>query len=340
MKKLSIVVPVYKVEKYIHACLESVFRQGISDEDFEVIIVNDGTPDRSIDLIEDIIKEHKNIILINQHNQGLSVSRNNGIGIANGRYIIFLDSDDLLADGSLNPLIEIASQTEVDLITADFKRMDDEEINNNKDALISQPNSIIEKTTGRSLFMEDFNPKECYVWRVIYRTEFLRTNNIYFVPGICYEDMPFIHECYLKANRCLKTHYLLYLYRVGHSSITSSINKKTGKDFGTAISKTWELRDIEGLPSPIKEKLHDNIFAAFSVLTYGITHDMQSLSDMNEVMDHLKGIAPDLKFTHGFKQQFVNFMYHKMAYTYILIRMLVVKAKKSKFFNLLNKIGR
>ena len=98
MTKLSIIVPVYNVEKYIRPCIESLFYQGLDDADFEVIIVNDGTPDKSMEMIADIIQQHDNITVINQENQGLSVTRNNGIALAKGDYILMPDSDDLLID--------------------------------------------------------------------------------------------------------------------------------------------------------------------------------------------------------------------------------------------------
>ena len=89
---LSIIVPVYNVEKYVRACLESIFRQGLDEDRFEVIIVNDGTRDRSMEMIADIIGQHKNITVINQENQGLSVDRNNGVKAAKGDYIIMPES--------------------------------------------------------------------------------------------------------------------------------------------------------------------------------------------------------------------------------------------------------
>ena len=98
MTDLSIIVPVYNVEKYIRPCIESIFRQGLEEERFELIIVNDGTQDKSMEMIDDIINEHKNIIVINKKNQGLSIARNNGITIAKGEYILMPDSDDLLID--------------------------------------------------------------------------------------------------------------------------------------------------------------------------------------------------------------------------------------------------
>ena len=81
---LSIIVPVYNVEKYVRPCIESIFKQGLDDTDFEVIIVNDGTKDRSMEMIADIIQQHNNITVINQENQSLSIARNNGIAAAKG----------------------------------------------------------------------------------------------------------------------------------------------------------------------------------------------------------------------------------------------------------------
>ena len=81
---LSIIVPVYNVEKYVRACLESIFRQGLNEDIFEVIIVNDGTEDRSVEVIEDIICEHDNISIIHQENLSLSVARNKGMAVAKG----------------------------------------------------------------------------------------------------------------------------------------------------------------------------------------------------------------------------------------------------------------
>ena len=120
MTKLSIIVPVYNVEKYIRTCVESIFRQGLDESIFEVIIVNDGTKDNSMEMIADIIKTHSNISVIEQENQGLSVARNNGIAAAKGEYIFMPDSDDLLIDNSLPFLLNKATETKADLIVADF----------------------------------------------------------------------------------------------------------------------------------------------------------------------------------------------------------------------------
>ena len=127
---LSIIVPVYNIEKYVRTCIESLFRQDLNEDRFEVIIVNDGSTDHSMEMIADIIQQHKNISVINQENQGLSVARNKGMAIAKGEYILMIDSDDILIDGSVKPLLEGAFSSKADMIVANFVQMDDEEINN------------------------------------------------------------------------------------------------------------------------------------------------------------------------------------------------------------------
>jgi glycosyltransferase involved in cell wall biosynthesis len=120
MKQLSIIVPVYNVEKYVYECVDSIFRQGLDENIFEVIIVNDGTKDNSMAVIRELIASRSNIIVIEQDNLGLSVARNNGIAKATGEYILMIDSDDLLIDSSLQLLLNRALETKVDLVVADF----------------------------------------------------------------------------------------------------------------------------------------------------------------------------------------------------------------------------
>ena len=110
MKRLSIILPIYNVEAYIKVGLESIFRQGLDDDAFEVILVNDGTPDNSIGVVDDIISQHQNIIVINQENQGVSIARNSGLNKSQGEYVFFMDPDDLLVDNALSVLLKKAYQ--------------------------------------------------------------------------------------------------------------------------------------------------------------------------------------------------------------------------------------
>ena len=320
MISVSIIVPVYNVEKYIRACMESIFRQGLDEECFEVIIINDGTKDKSMEIIADIISEHSNITVIHQENQGLSVVRNNGIALAKGEYILMPDSDDVLIDNSLPKLLEAALSTKVDLVVADFLKMRDEEIDEMNGNFPQQEEFTFKEKTGEQLLLEDLSPYQCYVWRTLFRREFLIENNIKFVPGIYIQDVPFTHECYIRAKKCLRTPWLLNIYRKGHESATFSFNKKKEKDFCTAIAKTWELTRLNGLSPAMQKKLRNDVYTSFTVMTCSTAHAVKTSSERLEIIDFLREQAPDLCFKDGFRQRLVSFIYQTMPHVFIHIR--------------------
>ena len=317
---LSIIVPVYNVEKYIRTCMESIFKQGLDENQFEVIIVNDGTKDLSMEVIADIISQHKNITVINQDNQGLSVARNNGIAAAKGDYILMSDSDDLLIGNSLPKLLETAIKTQADIIVADFLNMTDEDIDNIKNSPLQEKVFVYKEKTGEELFLQDLNPYQCYVWRALFRREFLLENNLRFVPGIYIQDVPFTHECYLKAGKCIRTTWLLNIYRKGHESATFSFNKRKVKDFCTAIAKTWELTHLNNLSPKVQNKLKEDIYVSFSMMIWIVIHKIEIMSDRIEIIDFMKQQAPDLWFKNGSKQKTESFMYKHVPHLLIHLR--------------------
>lgn len=315
---LSIIVPVYNVEEYIRPCFESIFRQGLDEKCFEVIIVNDGTKDRSIEVIQDIIEQHKNIIVLNQQHQGLSVARNNGIAIAKGKYILMPDSDDLLIENSLKPLLEKAIEYEADLVVADFLRMTNEEINNLQ--VIPQEDLSTQEKTGEQLFLEDLNPYHCYVWRTLYKRSFLLETNLKFYPGIRYQDVPFTHECYLKAGKCLRTNQLLIIYRRRSGSATYSFNVGKARDFSTAIGKTWELITLDGISSAVKEKIRSDMWESFSEMLRLTFRYIKKDKERVKVIDYIRENAHDLDFKNGKKQRLTTFLLRRMPHTFICLR--------------------
>lgn len=321
MTKLSIILPVYNVERYIKPCLESIFKQGLDEDDYEVIIVNDGTEDRSMEIIADIIAAHTNITVINQKNLSLSVARNNGIAAAKGEYILMPDSDDLLIENSLKPLLEKALETKVDLVVADFLEMGDKEIDNLKE--IPQKDFQVKEKTGYELFMEDLNPRQCYVWRTLYRRAFITENHLVFVPGIRYQDVPFTNECYLKAKKCLRISWLLNIYRRGHDSATSSFNKKKAYDLCIVIASTWKLRRIKELPHDVRQKLLDNIFTTFTLLIYFMLYGIKDIADRKDIFAFLHKQVPDLKFNNGMKQRLTSFLFRYSPHFYFYIRIVL-----------------
>ena len=312
---LSIIVPVYNVEKYVRPCLESILRQNLDEERYEIIIVNDGCTDHSMEMIADIIDAHSNISVINQENLSLSVARNNGIAKAKGEYILMPDSDDLLIENSLPILLEKALETKADLVVADFLDLNDEAIANLKD--IKQSEAVFEEKTGEKLFLEDLNPYQCYIWRTLFRRDFLINHQITFVPGVCYQDVPFAHECYIKAKKCIRTHWLLNIYRRGRvDSASYSFNEKKAKDFCIVIAKTWELTHIQDLSPKMQEKLRSDIYTSFSAFSYSALHGIKDASYREELILYLRKNAPDMAFTNSMTERIITFFFRRLPRFY------------------------
>lgn len=316
--KLSVIVPVYNVEKYIRTCIKSIFNQGLPDDDFELILVNDGTQDNSFNVITDIISQHNNVLIIEQENQGLSAARNRGLENASGQYILFLDSDDLLIDNTLVQLLDYTNDAFVDMLIADFIKMDDKEIDlfdNN-----CKSDCHVERKVASQAFTEFFNPKECFVWRTIYRKAFLDNNNIRFITGIFFEDVPFTTECYLKARYCIKTTLPFYIYRQRTNSIVSSINIKKILDFNIVLAELWHMYKNYTLSLQVHKQLMNTIFITFSVSMWYVSHDPILLAQREKIVSDLSDKIPDLYFTNGFKQMTISLFFRLAPCSYIKLR--------------------
>lgn len=323
---LSIIVPVYNVEKYIRPCIESIFRQGLDDHIFELIIVNDGTEDRSMEVIQEIISQHDNVTVINQENQSLSVARNNGIAAAKGEYILMPDSDDLLIENSLGVLLEKAMESKADLVVADFLEMTDDKIKLFHG--VSQNHPKVKEKTGEQLFLEDLNPLQCYVWRTLYRRNFLLDNHLTFVSDIRFQDIPFTHECYIKAKKILRVYWRLNIYRKGRDGAsTASFDKTKAYNYCVAISKTWALTKIDGLSSRIVRKIQEDMYVTYVVLIHNCLYSNFKASELIQLLYYLRQEVPDLNFAYGVRQRITTFMIWKMPRIYVRLMLLRIKVR-------------
>lgn len=172
MKLFSIIMPVYNVEAYVTKAIESVYRQGIDDSLFEFIVINDGTPDNSMQIVERYKALHNNIIIENQKNSGVSTARNRGLRLATGKYICFLDSDDWLADGALAKARQsLGNNPEMAIL---LSHKDNEEIR--------YPQSPKIKYDTEYTGVETFNMGyyRGSVWGVLFNRDFLINNGITF----------------------------------------------------------------------------------------------------------------------------------------------------------------
>ena len=331
MISLSIIIPVYNVEKYIRLCIESIYNQNLEEDSFEVILINDGTKDKSIEIIADIINQHSNITVINQANQGASVARNNGIAIAKGEYIFMPDPDDLLFENSLSVLLKKALETKADIVIADFLEMTNEEIKQN--IFPPQKEFQCRMYTGRELFLTFLAPTRCYAWCNLYRRAFLIDNNLKFIPGIYLQDQPFTHECYLKANLCVKAEWLLNIYRIHPDSALRGNNRKEIElSQSITIANIWKLTNIIGDDTKVKSKLQESILHFFIDSQTRISR-LQNISfDRYAPIDLLREMAPNLDFGKGIKRKTLTLLFRYAPHTLVFGRYLYAKVYENTIY--------
>ena len=362
--KLSIIIPVCNVEKYIGPCLESIYRQGLLDEDFEVIVVNDGSTDDSMKVVEEMLGRHKNILQINPiqttkneavqttptedcsiktqspnlggetAHVGPSVCRNKGMERAKGEYVLFVDSDDLLMDNGLSVLLQKALETEADMVVADFMRLKDEEITSVYDSSTSeaakpsaQPTDtrVVDKS-GLDYYVEDYDPEMgSFIWRILYKRTFLHENHIRLFPGVYYEDIPFLQECYLKAKRVIGIHLLYYIYRIRQRSCTYTFAMKNALDYNTAIANSWRLTEMDNLPERVVTQQKKNIYLFFNYAVDCIIGVFRDPSERIKIVEDMIKKVPDLRFTGGVGPKVVSVLFRAMPYTYIRWRLFNTK---------------
>ncbi len=223
MPKFSIIIPVYNVEKYIKRCLDSVFQQ--SYQDFEVIVVNDGTQDNSMQIVSNY-----NVKIINQVNSGLSVARNNGVANAQGEYILFLDSDDYIEK---DLLLEVSKMLDNN---PELIRFQLREVYDDNSPSVDYP-EIGFLGIGGEEALDRITMYHCVETACLYviKREYYLRENFFFRPNAYHEDFGLIPLVIIKAKSVNSLSYVGYNYRQRQNSIMSTNDyekvKKKVNDF-------------------------------------------------------------------------------------------------------------
>lgn len=219
--ELSIIIPVYNVEKYLHRCLESVIKSTFKD--FELIIINDGSKDASEQVVLDFKEKYSDyedkIMYIKKENSGVSETRNMGIEKAAGRYITFIDSDDYIEDDMLELMMNKMNESDFDIVACNARLVYG---NNKKDHIVSSGynSDLYHKDKIRETMLVQYP----VMWNKIYKTEIIK--KIKFTSGVWYEDMEYLLKLYPHINSIGVVNKPLYNYFQRENSITYTYNDK------------------------------------------------------------------------------------------------------------------
>jgi glycosyltransferase involved in cell wall biosynthesis len=231
---ISVIVPIYKTEKYVSSCLESLINQTL--QNIEIICVNDGSPDNSLIICEKYAQNDPRIIIISQTNQGLSAARNTGLSYARGEYIQFCDSDDYFMPTMCEKMYTVISSMDVDMAMSGIDLVYEDMPPWSDENWFSVP------FRGISTINDDlFKTINVYAWNKIFKREFIVKYNIKFPYGLHYEDAAFLFK-YLMISRSIYCIDLpLYNYvRRSNSIMSATMNEKS--DY--AIDHIYVINDI------------------------------------------------------------------------------------------------
>ena len=297
--KVSVIIPVYNVEKYLRQCLDSVVNQTFKD--IEIIIVNDCSPDNSLQIIKEYQQKDDRIVLVNlKQNLGLGFARNEGLKIAKGKYITFVDSDDWVTKSFIEVLYNNILKSNCDFVSINCFLYDDvlQTIKKEKEKETDSKhiNQII---TDLEIKKEILALSTVWsVWSKIFRKDFLIENNMNFQKYIM-EDIRFMFEAYIHSNSFMFISNQEYFYRKSRKdSISSNINSR--------IYKFLEMFD--DLKKFLIDKnfynIYKNSFLTLVAKSVAFEFEENSLS-----LKESKQIFTDIK--HKFFKEKFQFIYTK-----------------------------
>jgi glycosyltransferase involved in cell wall biosynthesis len=289
MVKISIIIPVYKVESYIQNCLNSLLNQDILPEEYEIICIDDGSPDHTALIIKDYAKKYSNVFYVYQKNQGVSKARNTGLNLATGEYVLFVDGDDSLYSNVLGSLFLEAKTKNLDLLYLQVDYF-------NEDGLYTSTFSM--EATNRSILDGLNHQRRGFVFG-LYRRDFIET--IRFTEGIPIgEDALFNIMVHLVAQRCSYLPIPAYKYLIRSGSALNSELKYSKKAFNGYLKiietlihhieinkNTFTAEQIKYLDRPLYKTIsiafNSNIIPNLSIKRYFQIKKIISKNNLNRL---------------------------------------------------------
>ena len=257
---ISIIIPVYNVEKYLSECLDSILVANCFTG--EVICINDGSTDNSNNILEQYAQRYPNIKHLSQQNQGIGATRNNGLDIATGKYIFFIDSDDTLAPHAIENLCYSINNEDI----VYFNII----IQNDKGEITQRPwykTHPVKNVSGKDYYEHYYNGNVT-VWSGIYKRDLLVRRNLKFLLNVYYEDELFTIQALCFAQNVSTLQQSIYIYRKNLSSITSRFTNKHAQSLLQICDAIYQFILDNNWVTP---KTKRNVWILYYALIYRIS---------------------------------------------------------------------
>lgn len=273
---ISVIVPVYRVEKYLPACIDSILNQTFTD--FELILVDDGSPDRCPEICDETAKRDARVRVIHQANQGLSAARNAGIEAARGAWLSFVDSDDYIAPQFYEKLYQTAQRTDADCVMCSVQNVD--ESGKSIDSALMRVADEVK--TGQEVLQkigrDDVTPY-LTAWNKLYRRKLF--NTLRYPAGRQNEDVFVFAELFCQVQRAACVAEPLYFYRKRIDSIMNSAVKLRNLDEMWAYVNCFEHLQQDNEESILKET-EKRVFAKLTGVYYRVTEEDRYSNKMKQ----------------------------------------------------------
>lgn len=269
--KVSVIIPVYNVQDYLEETLNSILNQSLRE--IEILAINDGSTDKSFEILEIYRKKDRRIKIISQENQGQSIARNKGIDLSKGEYIYFMDSDDLIELNLLEDCYKLSILNKLDFLFFDALSFSENfEKEKLKDYVYDREGLVEEVMSGKK-YLEKLIIKEnfkCPPWLYFINSNFLKKNRLRFYPKIIHEDELFSYQLYLRANRVKYLNKKLFKRRVRlNSTMTSNKGEKNIIGYLTVVQELNKMRSGDNESSNLlKYQIKRILNAAVGVYNY------------------------------------------------------------------------
>ncbi|MPB71666.1 glycosyl transferase [Campylobacter fetus subsp. testudinum] len=331
MPKISVIIPCFNAEGFLKECLESLLNQ--SFKDIEVIAINDGSSDDTLDILNKFASIDSRITIIDQQNSGASAARNAGVKASNGEFIMFLDSDDFLSSNEiLHKIYNIALNLDADLVFGDFNYYKNGEIRYQKNYICDE--GIVDKEQ----FLFDYftlNPSKSTfptVCAKIIKTEILKNNNLEFLKDVFIaEDANLNAKIIWLANKIAKLNDPIYNYRIGDNN---SSKKFKFKHFTDVRAAEMDLRNFFSKFNLLKtQKAYLECY--FLILRYNAALTMKpySFDDYEKAMEFA---CADIK--NSFKSDGFTLLNKKLKILFYLYKFSCNYKIYAKLLNFIHKL--
>lgn len=232
--KLSIIVPVYNAEKYLEKCVVSLQNQIV--DSVEILLINDGSTDNSLDICNKLAANDKRIKVFTQKNSGQSKARNVGLDNACGEFITFVDSDDWVDSDYYAKLIDAAERNDADVACGSIIR----ERRHSRKFRINYTSEVC-YTYSQEKIDAARVPDMCYVWNKVYKSSYLNDLKLRFIEGMFFEDVDFVTRAVYFSNKIVTVPGTFYHYWTNSKSTVKTMHKSDKKRLDSIISKKYVL---------------------------------------------------------------------------------------------------